>query len=1147
MLTINTNLSSIIAQMSLNKSTNALNQAIERMSTGFKVNHSKDNAANYAIVNDMNSQISSLDVAEDNVSQGLDLINTADEMLGEINDRISRLRHLQVQASNGTYGKESLEAINAEVNALVDEVQRLYQNAEYNGIKLFMETEEDENGDHYYEQESFADEATTFEQLGLSATSFSVYDKDDNLIQTYDVEESDTLGDFLTTLTLEGFTARMDSGTVQIKSDDGKYIKGDLADSLGISTKETTYIQSTEQNFDNEIPVTTESSTVITETTTKTEEQITTETVPVTITEETTTTRTEQTTSIKTTETVIVEWSTTTTSTTSTSTIYETTTVETTTTTTTETIATVYTATTETLLVPATAAATLAVDDGVAAVSETSGFIEPITRRDTSTMTALSSMASNSTLTSGTYKISTTAELQQLATLQNSGYLSSSNTYEFVLADNIDLSSISNWTPIGNNLKRFYGTFDGNGYVISNLTIDRPDEDYVGLFGYSYGDIKNLGLENVNVKGRDYVGGLVGMASMTSMTTITNCYVLGDVSGTNNVGGLAGDVSGDITSCSVSGTVSGNRLVGGLVGITLGDITSCNVKCDVSGTEAVGGLAGNAARDITNSYVTGNVSGTDKVGGLAGNVSGDITSCSVSGTVSGDSNTGVLVGRAYVGLGEPITISSSSVLSQSTDIDGVFCGTIMSDMGDTLTIKDCTYNSYYDTAGIPLYTGETPTITNVTPIDVAPPTPTPTYTTATLDTTFAELGCTADSYGLMRLKFIGKPIYYVGVNWTIQYLKENMVGDIADGKLFTKIELIDGKLYFETVLGELDLTQGFLSELGATQTTSEETKTIETTQTIEVEKVTETPVTETIWTTTTSETTRTDTITETITYDTVITETIEVEKVTDSVVTTTTFITTTEETTRTEPIFTTNTVNVTGVTAFGVLGVDEPMRVTVYSEGTKEIVTIRANTTLDEFYAELLTKGITATSSGGVTTFTGQGNSYIDSRNLAEMLGLSAVSNTYGTKTSNTDSERQYSKEKIYGVYAPGEVTLQAGVNASAESRIAVDVAFSLRGINNLRGIGEDLTTDYLSILDEMLTEITDKQTDFGAFANRLESALEEISIRRDNLVSSRSTLRDADVAEVSSKYIQQQILQQASATLLSTANQTPAIALQLI
>ena len=64
---------------------------------------------------------------------------------------------------------------------------------------------------------------------------------------------------------------------------------------------------------------------------------------------------------------------------------------------------------------------------------------------------------------------------------------------------------------------------------------------------------------------------------------------------------------------------------------------------------------------------------------------------------------------------------------------------------------------------------------------------------------------------------------------------------------------------------------------------------------------------------------------------------------------------------------------------------------------------------------------------------------------------------------------------------------------------------------------------------------------------NRMMSVLEEISVKKENLASSRSTLRDADISEVSSSYIQQQILQKASATLLATANQSPSLALQLI
>ena len=84
MLSINTNLSSLIAQNSLKSSTNKLNQAVERMSTGYKVNHAKDNAANYSISTNMTTKIGAYQVAEDNASMGLDMVTTASENITEM-------------------------------------------------------------------------------------------------------------------------------------------------------------------------------------------------------------------------------------------------------------------------------------------------------------------------------------------------------------------------------------------------------------------------------------------------------------------------------------------------------------------------------------------------------------------------------------------------------------------------------------------------------------------------------------------------------------------------------------------------------------------------------------------------------------------------------------------------------------------------------------------------------------------------------------------------------------------------------------------------------------------------------------------------------------------------------------------------------
>ena len=124
-------------------------------------------------------------------------------------------------------------------------------------------------------------------------------------------------------------------------------------------------------------------------------------------------------------------------------------------------------------------------------------------------------------------------------------------------------------------------------------------------------------------------------------------------------------------------------------------------------------------------------------------------------------------------------------------------------------------------------------------------------------------------------------------------------------------------------------------------------------------------------------------------------------------------------------------------------------------------------------------------------------------------------------------------------------LTFQVGINASELSQISLEITFAL-DVSNLRNIGNS-NDNFPSKIDKLVKTVSAKQTEFGAAQNRLESALEEISTHYENLSSSRSTLKDADIANVSSQYIKQQILQQASATLLATANQSPSIALQLI
>ena len=436
MLSINTNLPSIIAQNSLKKSTLKLNTAIERMTTGYKINGAKDNAANYSITTNMTTKIGAYQIAEDSCAMGLDLITTADESLSLISGHVSRIRDLAMQAANGTYGNQSLNAINAEVNARVDEMLRLFNTTEYNGMKLFGEVSE-------------------------------------------------------------------------------------------------------------------------------------------------------------------------------------------------------------------------------------YGFMEEVVKRDTTNMTALADVAESTAITTGRYSISTPEELAKLASMTNNGKV---NGGEFVLANDIDLSKYSTgegWISIGNHSNPFIGKFDGNGYIIDHLYINKEEID-IGLFGYvEDAEINNLGVENVNIKSGDCVGTLVGFLRAGS---ITNCYSTGTIKAADTIGGLVG-VAGDATiskSYSAVNVFSSYARVGGLIGeVGPSTITNCFSTGNVEGDGLVGGLIGAAGTGIiSNCYATGNVTGSEAVGGfIALSSRSNITNCYSTGNVTAnkdydsfiqDCSSGTIVSSGAIANGDEV-------------------------------------------------------------------------------------------------------------------------------------------------------------------------------------------------------------------------------------------------------------------------------------------------------------------------------------------------------------------------------------------------------------------------------------------------------------------------------------------------------------
>ncbi len=132
-ISVNTNLTSQTTQKSLNKSTGNMNTAMERLSTGYRINSSKDDAAGMAVASKLNYKLSSYNVAKNNAQMGSSMLDTAESIMGTIQSNIQRIRDLTEQAANGTYGSDSMHAIIKEVQARIDEITRISEAVEYNG------------------------------------------------------------------------------------------------------------------------------------------------------------------------------------------------------------------------------------------------------------------------------------------------------------------------------------------------------------------------------------------------------------------------------------------------------------------------------------------------------------------------------------------------------------------------------------------------------------------------------------------------------------------------------------------------------------------------------------------------------------------------------------------------------------------------------------------------------------------------------------------------------------------------------------------------------------------------------------------------------------------------------------------------------
>jgi len=288
----------------------------------------------------------------------------------------------------------------------------------------------------------------------------------------------------------------------------------------------------------------------------------------------------------------------------------------------------------------------------------------------------------------------------QIANLNNLFWITqNSNQWDknYIQTAEIDASTSSTWdggagySPIGDDVTKFIGVYDGQNYKILNLYVSRNTKDYVGLFGYTVGaNISNVKLESVNILGSTYVGGLIGRQE-TYTSYVTNSYSNGSVHGVNYVGGLIGEQNtGNVTDCNTAGTVSGESYVGGLVGQQYQSaVTNCFSTSSVTSTvEFAGGLtAYHYVATTENSYSTGTVNGVSHVGGLIGMENGSsatITNCySVGDVIATGAAVGGLIGEQGNSANVSKCYSSGSVTG--TSYVGGLIGTIM----NTGSATDC--------------------------------------------------------------------------------------------------------------------------------------------------------------------------------------------------------------------------------------------------------------------------------------------------------------------------------------------------------------------------------------------------------------------------------------------------------------------------
>lgn len=277
----------------------------------------------------------------------------------------------------------------------------------------------------------------------------------------------------------------------------------------------------------------------------------------------------------------------------------------------------------------------------------------------------------------------------------------------FKLMTDIDLSDFiaenfndESWTPIGSSSNSFQGKFLGNNHKITSLTINKPNKDYIGLFGCVLNaTISDLILECQNISGQSYVGCLVGSARYSTISgiSVTNTEIHASSSYLGGIIGYADNLS--LNNSSYVGKVIGAGKVGGAIGL-LSDGTISNVKsiANVEGSDQVGGCVGFLSSNVTLEsifHIGDLVNSGYYTGGIVGYVSvaATILNCTHRGNIKGESYVGGIIGYTRILGNTPRSIKSCTVAGNINGLEEAG-GIIGFGYGDILpfNVLDCSYS-----------------------------------------------------------------------------------------------------------------------------------------------------------------------------------------------------------------------------------------------------------------------------------------------------------------------------------------------------------------------------------------------------------------------------------------------------------------------